>query len=140
MLTVAIASENGAYDAEIYRVVVEMVLGQPIRLHPTQRAFSGWKSVRDLADPYLRDARRQGVLHALLAVDNDGGSRRAPEHEEAHDPATEASSEDGCRYCWLSRVLPPWWSEGGGRSCVVLVSGIGAVHLGDQGHLTRVDG
>ncbi len=120
MLTVAIAAENDDYDAEVYRTLLEIELGQPVARHPTQRRFSGWRSVRDLSDAYLRDAARKGVKHALFAIDNDGGRDRAPEHDPAHDPPAEAANEDGCRACWLTEALPVWWTADGGKRCVVV--------------------
>ncbi|MEO7592308.1 MAG: hypothetical protein ABI134_13920 [Byssovorax sp.] len=120
MLTVAIAAENDDYDAEIYRTLLELLLGQPITRYPTARRFSGCRSVRDLSEAYLRDADRQGVTHALFAIDNDGGAKRAPEHDQEHDAPVEAVNEDGCRACWLAEVLPRWWTINGSKRCLVV--------------------
>ncbi len=99
MLTVAIAVENPDYDGEVYRLLLELLLDRQVATFPTQRRFSGWRSVLTLCEPYLRDADRQGIKHALLAIDNDGGGKRAPEHDEAHDVAGEAADDEGCRVC-----------------------------------------
>lgn len=120
MLTVAIAAESDGYDAEIYRALLPLLLGQSIACHPTQRRFSGWRSVRDLSGAYLSDAHRQGVRHALFAIDNDGGAKRAAEHDPAHDAPTEAGKEDGCRACWLAENVPGWWTENGSKRCLVV--------------------
>jgi hypothetical protein len=120
MLTVAIAAENDVYDAEIYRTLLEILLAQPVVRYQTPRRFSGWPSVRDHAEIYLRSAERQGVEHALFAIDNDGGGRRAPEHEDAHDARAEAANEDGCRTCWLAENIPGWWTAGSGKRCLVV--------------------
>ena len=121
MVTIAVGAENDDYDAEIYRVLIERIIRQPVTRYLTQRRFSGWRSVRYLSDAYLRDADRQGIRHALFAIDNDGGARRAPEHDPAHDAAAQAANEDdGCRACWLSEVLPTWWIQNGAKLCVVV--------------------
>lgn len=91
MLTVAIATENDEYDAEIYRMLLELLLGKPVTRYQTPRRFSGWRSVRSLSEAYLRDADRKGVKHALFAIDNDGGAKSALEHEQEHDAPAEAA-------------------------------------------------
>jgi len=76
--------------------------------------------VRDLSELYLRDADRNGIKHAFLAIDNDGGARRAPEHEPTHDSAAHAADEDGCRACLVAEVVPKWWIAGGNKRCTVV--------------------
>jgi hypothetical protein len=120
MLTVAIAAENDDYDAEIYCTLLELLLAKPVVRYPTQRRFSGCRSVRDLSEAYLRDAERHGVQHALFAIDNDGGAKRAPEHDAAHNAAAEAANTDGCRACWLGEVVPAWWAANGSKRCLVV--------------------
>jgi hypothetical protein len=120
MLTVAIAAENDDYDAEIYRRLLEILLGEEIARFPTERRFSGWRSVHDLSEAYLRDADRKGVKHALFAIDNDGGAKSALEHEHEHDAPAEAANKDGCRVCWLAEALPSWWTVSGSKRCLVV--------------------
>ncbi|HSN97832.1 MAG TPA: hypothetical protein VLS89_06020, partial [Candidatus Nanopelagicales bacterium] len=121
MLTVAIATEYDDYDGEVYRVLLERYLGQPVARWQTAMRFNGDRSVRKLAAPYLVTAAAAGVRHALFAIDNDGGSKRRPEHDEGHDQAAQAADErEGCRVCWLSQALPASWTESGARRCVVV--------------------
>ena len=120
MLTIAIAAENDGYDAEIYRVLLELLLGQPVARYATQRRFTGWRSVLEHSEAYLRDADRQRIRHALFAVDNDGGAKCAPEHEPTHDAPTHAADDDGCRVCTLAATLPRWWTASGSKRCIVV--------------------
>lgn len=103
MRTVAIATECDDFDAEVYRVLLELLLGEPIERWKNQFRFSGWKNVCALASVYLEAALAEGVQHALVAIDNDGGSKRRPEHQPTHDAKAEAANpEDGCGFCLLS--------------------------------------
>lgn len=120
MLRVAIAAENSEYDVEIYRVLLERLLGQPVSRMETEKSFSGWRSVRDFAGPFLKDAESRGVRRALFAIDNDGGRDCGPEHEPSHDQRVEAASEEGCRVCFLAEVIPTWWETNGGKTCIVV--------------------
>jgi len=120
MLTVAIATEYDGYDAEIYRVLIERLLGRTVMRWQTKMRFNGDKSVRKLAAPYLAAAAAQNVKHALFAIDNDGGGKRRPEHKEDDDQKTEAASKAGCRICWLGAAMPASWSAGGGKRCLVV--------------------
>jgi hypothetical protein len=120
MLAVAIVAENDDHDAEIYRRLLELLLRQPVARYPTQRKFSGCRSVRDLSTPYLEEAARHGVRHALFAVDNDGGRKKHPEHEPTHDQRAEAVDKHGCRVCWLAQNLPASWAGDARRRCLVV--------------------
>lgn len=82
--------------------------------------FNGDRSVRKLAAPYLSAAARDGIEHALFAIDNDGGLKRHPEHSSDHDQASQAADRDGCRVCWLEAALPASWLAGGRKRCVVV--------------------
>lgn len=122
MIQIAIASENGTFDSELYRYLVERVLetkasiwrsASPIR-------FSGCRSVVNQAPSFLRLAEQAQIRHALLGIDNDGGSRRGPEHEPDHDVQQQAADEDGCRVCRLMNAIPSRWKEGAFRHCVVV--------------------
>ncbi|HEX7600456.1 MAG TPA: hypothetical protein VF316_02580, partial [Polyangiaceae bacterium] len=108
MRTVAIATECDDFDAEVYRVLLERLLGEPIARWKTDRRFSGWPSVRGLVRVYLEAASLDAVEHALVAIDNDGGARRRPEHEATHVAKDQAADPDGgCAFCLLSE-----WTAG----------------------------
>lgn len=74
MLTVAIASENSGYDAQVYQKLLSLLLPTEVGIWAghTYR-FNGWKPVVHLCRLFLKDAAEHGVRHALLAIDNDGG-------------------------------------------------------------------
>jgi hypothetical protein len=117
---VAIASENDEFDAEVYRALLALVLGDEVTRWPTDMRFTGWQSVEKQLDLYLARAAERGVRHALIGVDNDGGARRHPEHVESHDPGVHAEDPDGCCECWLRSIVPQAWRESGGQECVVV--------------------
>ena len=121
MLTIAIASENDSFDAEVYSALVSLILGAPADRWKTDRTFNGYRSVWKQIGLYLEVAASAGIRHALAAVDNDGGANGPFEHHESHlaDPARFVD-EDQCRVCWLSAAIPPKWREAGGRTCVVV--------------------
>ncbi|MBZ4334787.1 hypothetical protein [Corallococcus sp. AS-1-12] len=120
MLTVAIASEFHAYDGELYRYLLERVLGTPVHAWESELKFDGCKHVRKQAGLYLNTAAKHGVRHALVAVDNDGGSKRRLPHHPDHDVAQQSANDDGCRVCWLHSAIPPDWREDPYRSCVIV--------------------
>lgn len=119
-MIVAIASENDDYDGEIYRTLLQQLLGRGVQKWQTDMRFNGDKSVWKQAAPYLQRALQQGVRHALLAVDNDGSSTRRQEHSEAHQGAGELADPDGCRVCWLRSALPTFWSTAAHPHCIVV--------------------
>ncbi len=120
-LSVAIASEYDAYDGEIYRFLISQLLERDVERWAGEFSFNGNRSVVKLAPAFLEAASRHGIRHALLAVDNDGGSRRRPEHEESHvSPPFDIDDNDGCRECWLRAAIPCKWQQSGGLSCVVV--------------------
>jgi hypothetical protein len=122
-LRVAIASEFDLFDGEAYRVLLELVLGVPVRRWAGDFRFFGDKHVAKMAPSFLGAAERAGVGRALLAVDNDGGASRRPEHDATHTPIPdgEFDIEDdvSCRECWLEAAIPPAWRSPA-RSCVVV--------------------
>ncbi|RKH15486.1 hypothetical protein D7X74_18350 [Corallococcus sp. CA047B] len=120
MLTVAIASEFQAYDGELYRYLLERILGTSVQAWKSEIEFNGCRHVRKQAGLYLEEAARQGVRHALVAIDNDGGSKRGLPHLTEHDATRECADPDGCRVCWLHSTLPTSWREDPYRSCVVV--------------------
>ncbi|MGC9983486.1 MAG: hypothetical protein ABSF35_07615 [Polyangia bacterium] len=123
MLRVAIATENQDYDGEIYRFLLQGLLGVEIeRWAPTEPVlFNGWVSVLRQARTYLKLAQRDGIGHALIAIDNDGGRKRHPEHEDSHKVAEQAADKKGgCRVCLLSHALSQTWIAGEGMKCIVV--------------------
>jgi hypothetical protein len=120
VLTVAIASEFNAFDGEIYRFLLERILGVGVQAWKSEIEFNGCKHVRKQAGLYLERAAREGVLHSLVAIDNDGGSMRGLPHQPDHQVAQEVANPDGCRVCWLLDTLPPSWRGTPYRSCVVV--------------------
>ncbi len=120
-LEVAIASEQDAYDGEIYRLLLERLLGRPVVRWTGDFVFNGYKSVAKACDAFLHAASAAGIRHALLAVDNDGGARRHPEHEVTHPPVPfNLNDDEGCRECWLTATIPSSWTTGEMRLCVVV--------------------
>jgi len=120
-LTVAIASEFDPYDGEIYRYLLETVLRVTVVKWTGTFMFSGYRTVAKFAPAFLTAAAGHNIQHAILAVDNDGGARRRPEHAENHEPTVFALDDDDvCRECWLTQALPITWGASGGRSCVVV--------------------
>ena len=120
MLTVAIASEFHAYDGELYRYLLERVLGTPVEAWKSEIEFTGCKHVRKQAGLYLTKAAQDGVRYALVATDNDGGSTHGLPHDPSHDVAQECENDRGCRVCWLHSTIPTSWRVDPYRSCVVV--------------------
>jgi hypothetical protein len=121
MITVAIATENDFYDGELYRTLVEMIIKKPAQAWKTDLRFSGWKSIADQGPLFLVKAQQQDIVHAIFAIDNDGGATRAPEHQAAHVSAQQAKDEKaGCRYCWLVEKVPKWWAGKGNKLCLAV--------------------
>src|SRR5690349_17010072 len=119
-LTVAIASECDPFDGEIYRHVTEALLGRPVQKWIGTSKFDGCRAVAKLAPAFLAAAAKAGVRHALLAVDNDGGGRRRPEHADTDVPvAFDIDDDQTCRECWLLQAVPSDWPTLGGQTCVV---------------------
>lgn len=117
MITVAFATENAEFDASVYRALLERSLGMPVEIwsSPHRLAFSGWKSVLERGPFHLEQAAQQGIRHALLAIDNDGGSTRRLQHQPTHIPTQQAQNiDDGCAHCLLHHIaLPSSWKESG---------------------------
>ena len=116
------ATENGAFDAEVYRYLLQCILQTPVTTWSGDRPvrFNGWKSVVKQAPIFLKLAEQAKLRHALLAIDNDGGSRRHPEHQPDHDVKHQAADEDGCRVCKLMNIVPDSWEAAEFRRCVVV--------------------
>lgn len=120
-ISVAIASENDDYDGEIYRELISIVLGVPAVKWTGGIKFSGCRSVAKQAGIFLARAASAGVRHALLAVDNDGGSRFRLEHRESDATLLfDVDDSDSCRECWLSSAVPTAWVASGGKLCVAV--------------------
>lgn len=122
MLTVAIASENDAADGEVYRYLLERLLDTHVERWKTDISFNGggFRRVHSLMPKFLTLAAGAGVSRALVAIDNDGGSMRSPEHEGSHEPARDGAGEKGCRVCWLSQRVPESWGGASHRACIVV--------------------
>jgi hypothetical protein len=115
-LTVAIASEFDPFDGEIYRFLLSALLGTDVVKWTGGFIFNGCRSVAKFAPAFLPAAGAGGVRHALLAVDNDGGSRRRPEHQVDHvSRPFDLDDDEGCRECWLEKATPSSWS---GKTCI----------------------
>ena len=122
---VAIAAETEVFDREIYVRLLELVLGVPVTPYKTEMVFGGRTRVRMLADAFLTRAFEDGVRHALFAIDNDGGLKRRPEHDDTHDPIAEVGAtferaNDACSTCLLERCMPPSWRAQGGLLCLAV--------------------
>lgn len=118
-LMVAIAAEGP--DAEIYRSLMESIIGRPIRSWTGPFAFYGCKAVAKAAPVFLGAAARAGVAHAMLAIDNDGGSKRRPEHTPFDvAPPFTIDDDDTCRECWLTQAIPSSWKATTRRHCVAV--------------------
>lgn len=120
-MLVAIASENDAYDGQLYAHLAAAILAQPITKWVGSYNFSGYKSVAKTAAGFLGDAWNAGARHAILAVDNDGGSKTKPQHAPTCGPVTfNIDDKVGCRECWLGSAMPPSWAANGGKHCIVV--------------------
>lgn len=119
-MLVAFGTESGVYDPAVYRFLVARILGRDVQRWPSDVVFTGWKSVLSQLPAFLRTAEQAGVGHALVAIDNDGGARRHPEHEPDHDEGVQVADEDGCRTCHLLHALPANWRAGALHRCVVV--------------------
>ena len=119
-LCVAIACESDDHDAVVYRRLLELLLGRPIERWRDERTFRfyGHKHTLKLLKPYLADAMSDGVQHALIALDNDGGSKKNPEHTVAHHSEEQAAQEVGCRFCKAVESVPRLWTAGGNLTAV----------------------
>jgi hypothetical protein len=119
-LLVAFACES-EFDRLVYAQLASDLLGVPVTSWPSEFTFSGCKTVAALADAYLLAASRDGVAHALLAIDNDGGAVKAREHDDPNHvvPISPWRRDDdvSCRECWLEQAIPPRWT---GKTCVVV--------------------
>jgi hypothetical protein len=120
VLTVAIASEFHAFDGEIYRYLLERILGIAVQAWKSEIEFNGCRHVRKQAGLYLERAAREGIQHSLIAIDNDGSSTRGLPHQPDHQVAQEVANPDGCRVCWLLDTVPVSWRADPYRSCVVV--------------------
>ena len=120
-MLVAIAAENDDYDVTVYQALLRLVLGPEVeawRGHDMR--FGGVGSVIKLGRPFLQRASAHGIVHALLAIDNDGGLRRHPEHSADHSPLLQAADSDGCRWCRLAQEVPAGWNVGANKHCIAV--------------------
>lgn len=120
-LTVAIAAESDGYDGFVYEYLLSQLLGVPVVRWAHGMVFNGNRSVAKAAHAFLNAAANAGVRHALLAIDNDGGSQRRSEHQPTcTTPAFDINEDVGCRECWLEAAAPPAWTASGGQLSVVV--------------------
>ncbi|MFI5299243.1 MAG: hypothetical protein ACHREM_14200 [Polyangiales bacterium] len=121
MIRVALVTENNAVDGVIFVDLVKLMGLNIEPWSPSARPFPGLPAIwRNLA-AYLQTAEDDGVEHALVAIDNDGGARRNPPHQADH--VVDDFADDwnaACRVCRLRKFLPPAWNEGSRRSCLVV--------------------
>lgn len=118
-LTVAIASES-PYDKEIYRYLASTILNREIIGWTGGYTFTGCKAVAKLAPQFLKIAADREIRHAILAVDNDGGSISRPEHADDHIAPVSLTDDDACRECWLRQAIPPCWTANGAKVCIAV--------------------
>ncbi len=133
-LVIGFASENDDYDALIYRRLTELVVQRSVTSWNHGLRFSGVNHVRKQLPAFLGRARDAAVQHVVLAVDNDGGSRRHPEHEDSHDRMAQAADPDGCRVCQLESVVPDDWRQGSRHVVVTPVQTLETWLLVLRGH------
>lgn len=120
-LVVAIASENPEYDGEIYRRLLELTIGAGVRRFETDTVIRSRTGIPGRVQPFLRRALDEGVRHALIGVDNDGGASRRPEHEDTHRRDEQLlDPNSACSVCWLEQFIPPWWTSERGQQCLVV--------------------
>ena len=120
-LVVAIAAESDAYDSQIYKRLLGMVLDTDVTSWTGGMIFNGNRAVAKLAPVFLSAASNAGIRHALLAVDNDGGGHRRQEHRHTCIVSTFDINDDvGCRECWLEAAAPPRWRASGGQLSVAV--------------------
>lgn len=120
-LVVAIASENPEYDGEIYRRLLELTIGAGVRRFETDMVIRSRTGIPGRVQPFLRRALDEGVRHALIGVDNDGGASRRPEHEDTHRRDEQLlDPNSACSVCWLEQFIPPWWTSERGQQCLVV--------------------
>ena len=56
----AFACENDKFDAEVYRLLLQIELGSPVEAWKTDMVFSGWSSVRSQLPLLIKNAAECG--------------------------------------------------------------------------------
>ena len=56
----------------------------------------------------------------ILLLGPTGCGKTHLAHDPGHDPATEAATKTGCRFCLLAERLPVWWTAEPRKRCVVV--------------------
>jgi hypothetical protein len=121
MTRLALATENNPVDGEILLRLVGRLGIQPKPWATSVRPFTGWQGIFKELPIFLELARRDGVQRALICIDNDGGARRHPAHQEDHDRVAEAQNgKAGCRTCRMLERLPEVWRAAPLEACVVV--------------------
>ncbi|TAK32558.1 MAG: hypothetical protein EPO40_02415 [Myxococcaceae bacterium] len=120
MTVVALACENFDYDGAVFLHLLSC-LWAPVEPWVTPIRFQGRNHVLKYLPTFLSVAFDAGVQYALVAIDNDGGARRHPEHEPQHRVEEQASDpDDGCAVCCVEHVIPSEWREPARRCCVAV--------------------
>lgn len=121
-LSAFVATENGRFDASIYCALAARVTGLALEPWDKSGHFDhGRQFVIRNIPAFMIEAAKAGVRHAIVAVDNDGGSKRRIEHEEAHDAAPDVSDWNRCcSECLLQHRVPLEWRDAGGAACIVV--------------------
>jgi hypothetical protein len=117
-MIVAIAAEGP--DPEVYRHPLGMVLDTSVIRYKPGRLFGGCKGVLKHFPTHLADTANEGVRHALLAIDNDGGRNGPPEHDSGHVVPDEIATTPACRTCLVLNRLPQAWRDAQRFHCVVV--------------------
>jgi len=119
---VAIACENVDYDGAIFAHLLTRLWQHPVERWQTEHHFTGRNAVLKYLGAFLHLAADDGVHFALVAIDNDGGARRQPEHDPLHRTEEEANRPrgEGCSVCSVEAVIPPAWCAPPRHRCVVV--------------------
>lgn len=120
MTLVAVACENVDYDGAVFLELLARLWG-PVEPWETPYRFNGRKAVLKHLPTFLGFAADAHLRHSLVAIDNDGGARRCPEHEDQHRIEDQASDpDDGCAVCCVEHVIPGEWRDPARRYCVAV--------------------
>jgi len=117
-----VATENGRFDASLYCTLAARVTGLALEPWDKSGRFDHGRPflIRNLPS-FMIQAAKAGVRHAIVAVDNDGGSKRRIEHAGDHDAAPDVSDwKSCCSECLLRHRAPPEWRDAGGAACIVV--------------------
>lgn len=121
MLRVALATENNRMDGSFFLALLRLLGVDAEPWSTSAQPFTGWQGIFKNLPEYLALAKDDGVRHALVAADNDGGGVRHPPHVETHDQAAHAQDHKaGCRACRFRERIPQDWRNEPFSACVVV--------------------